>query len=99
MLHVFQKNIFVMHILLHLYTTSKNGCSFFIHKSQLTPDNEKSIAFYFQSYHPQIYSLYGWIRVAAIKLVITVDWFSAYRNRKADQNAFHIIYEPSSLTA
>ena len=31
-----------------------------------------------------------WIRVAVSKLVITVDWFSAYRNRKAVQNALHI---------
>ena len=31
-----------------------------------------------------------WIRVAVSKLVITVDWFNAYRNRKAVQNALHI---------
>ena len=50
-----------------------------------------------------------WIRVAVNKLVITVEskkyniplveWFSAYRNRKAVQNALHIIYKPSLLTA
>ena len=30
-----------------------------------------------------------WIRVASIKLVITVDWFSAYSNRKPVQNVLH----------
>ena len=35
-------------------------------------------------------TLFTWIRVAVSKLVITVDWFSAYRNRKAVQNALHI---------
>ena len=38
------------------------------------------------------YIQFIWIRVAVSKLVITVEWFSAYRNRKAVQNALHPIY-------
>ena len=36
--------------------------------------------------------LFIWIRVAVSKLVIIVDLFSAYRNRKAVHNALHIIH-------
>ena len=34
-----------------------------------------------------------WIQAAMRLLVITVNCFSAYRNRKAVQNAFHTIYK------
>ena len=33
-----------------------------------------------------------WMQAAMRLLVITVNWFSAYRNRKAVQNASHTIY-------
>ena len=39
-----------------------------------------------------------WIRAALRLLVITVNCFSAYRNRKAVHNALHTIYKSSLLT-
>ena len=39
-----------------------------------------------------------WIRAAMRLLVITVNCFNAYRNRKAVHNAFHTIYKSSLLT-
>ena len=44
------------------------------------------------------YSLYGF-QLAVSKLVITVEWFSAYRNRMAVHHPMHIVYKPTSLTA
>ena len=47
-----------------------------------------------------IHVVYIWIRVAVSKLVVivTVEWLSAYRNRKAVQDTWHILYKPSLRT-
>mgnify|MGYP001800954841 CR=1 FL=1 len=43
--------------------------------------------------------LFTWILLAVSKLVITVDWFSAYKYRKAVLNALWAVYKQSLLTA